>query len=488
MRLFAVAGLTLPLFAALAAADLPPHPDAIEFAPLAFEPPTAAEFRRELPGGVPVYLAPSREFPLVNVVFTFRGGSQMDPPDAIGLVSATAEMIRRGGTTQRSPEDLDEEFDYLAASVSVSAGPNRVVAQINCLTGNLDEAFALFAEMLRSPGFDASKIAIWKDETLTALRQRNDDPGSISGREWRALLFGRDHPEGWVMRTSDLERIDGDAMRAMHARIVHPANLVIAVDGDFDEAEMMRRLAALLAGWPRGERSPEPTAPGTGPLPGVRHIERDIPQARVLIGHRAGLRDDPDAATLRVLDDILGAGGFTSRITQRIRSDEGLAYSAFAVLRPRLRWPGEWRAGFETKNETAAFGTKIVLEELERIRTELVPQEELETAISQIVETFPRNFENRAGTLAIFVDDELTDRPADHWRTWRDRIRAVSAEEIRAAAQRHLHPDRLVVLTIGRWEEIARGDLEGRASMTSLFSGEVEMLPLRDPLTQMPMR
>lgn len=482
------AALTLPLICALASADLPPHPDAIEFAPLEFEPPTAAEFRRELPGGVPVYLAPSREFPLVNVVFTFRGGSQMDPPDAIGLVSATAEMMRRGGTTRRSPEDLDEEFDFLAANASVSAGPNRVVAQINCLSGNLDEAFALFEEMLRSPGFDGSKLAIWRDEMLASLRQRNDDPGSISGREWRALLFGRDHPEGWAMRASDLERIDADAMRAMHARIVHPANLVIAVDGDFDEAEMMRRLAVLLEGWPRGERSPEPAAPGAGPSPGVRHLERDIPQARVLIGHRAGLRDDPDAATLRVLDDILGAGGFTSRITQRIRSDEGLAYSAFAVLRPRLRWPGEWRAGFETRNETAAFGTKIVLEELERIRTQLVSQEELETAVSQIVETFPRNFENRAGTLAIFVDDELTDRPADHWRTWRDRIRAVSAEELRAAAQRHLHPDRLVVLTVGRWEEISRGDLEGRASMNGLFGGEVEVLPLRDPLTQMPMR
>ncbi len=78
--------------------------------------------------------------------------------------------------------------------------------------------------------------------------------------------------------------------------------------------------------------------------------------------------------------------------------------------------------------------------------------------------------------------------PAGHWRTWRDRIRAVSPEAIRAAAQRHLHPHRLVVLTVGRWDEIARGDLEGRASMAELFGDEVEMLPLRDPLTQMPMR
>lgn len=488
MRPLAAASLTLPLLAALAAADLPRHPDAIEFAPLAFEPPDAADFRHELPGGVPVYLAPSREFPLVNIVFTFRGGSHLDPPDAIGLVSAMAASMRRGGTAGRSPDELDEEFDFLAANVSVAAGSDRVVAEINCLAGNLDEALALFAEMLRSPGFDEAKFALWKDEQLAALRQRNDDPAAVSGREWRALLFGRDHPEGWVMRSSDLERIDTEAMRAMHAGIVHPGNLVIAVDGDFDEAEMLSRLASLLEGWPRGERSPDPAPPGDGPSPGVRHLERDIPQARVLIGHRAGLRDDPDAATLRVLDDILGAGGFTSRVTQRIRSDEGLAYSAFAVTRPRLRWPGEWRAGFQTRNETAAFGTKIVLEELERIRTEPVSQQELETAVSQIVETFPRSFENRAGTLAIFVDDELTDRPAGHWRTWRDRIRAVSPEAIRAAAQRHLHPDRLVVLTVGRWDEIARGDLEGRASMAELFGDEVEMLPLRDPLTQMPMR
>jgi len=470
-----------------AVADIPAHPDLIDFAPLTFEPPSAEDHRHELRSGVPVYLAPSREFPLVNITFSFHGGTHMDPADAIGLAAATAEMMRRGGTTTRSADEVDETFDFLAAQVSVGAGAHRTVARLNCLTDNLDEALSLFIDMLRNPGFADDKLSTWKATTLAGIRQRNDDPSSLAGREWRALMFGRDHHEARVMRGSDLDAITPDAMRTLHPRIFNPANLVIAVDGDFDESDMLRRLESMLDGWNVVERAPEPPAPFAGPAPGVRHLERDIAQGRVFAGMRVGRRDDPDAPAVRVLNEILGAGGFTSRITKRIRSDEGLAYSAGASFAPRLRWPGEWRASFQTRNETVALGLQIVLEEVERIRTELVGDEELETAIASIVETFPRTFESRAGTLAIFVDDEMTDRPADHWRTWRDRVSAVTAEDVRAAAQRHLHADRLAILTVGRWEEIAAGDIDGRASIEALFGTEVEMLPLRDPLTQEPM-
>jgi len=484
MRLasLALAATLLPV----AAADLPAHPDQIEFAPLAFEPPSASDFRHELSNGVPVYLAPSREFPLVNIVFSFRGGSHLDPDGAVGLASATAEMMRRGGTTTLTAEELDDRFDFLAAQVTIASGGERVTARLNSLSDNLDESLALFLDMLRNPGFAEDKLATWKNDVLASMRQRNDDPGSLSGREWRALMFGRDHHEARVMTSMDLAAVDGESMRSMHARIFDPANLVIAIDGDFDASEMLNRLESLFDDWRFGERAPDPPAPFAGPTPGVRLIERDIAQGRVFAGLRAGQRDDPDAAAVRVMNDILGASGFTSRITKRIRSDEGLAYSAGANMSLRLKYPGEWRAFFQTRNATIPLGLKIVMEEINRIREEPVGDEELEMAIASIIETFPRTFESRAGTLAIFVDDEMTDRPADHWQTWRDRIRSVTAEDVREAARRHLDPDRLAILLVGRWDEIVDGDIDGRASMADFFGGEVEILPLRDPLTQEP--
>ena len=114
--------LLLICAAAPAVAEIPPRPEQIDFPPLAFEPPDAADYRHVLSNGVPVYLAPSREFPLINVSFTFRGGQYLDSPEMVGLAQATGAMMRRGGTTTMSAEDLDEELDFLAAQAG-AAGP-----------------------------------------------------------------------------------------------------------------------------------------------------------------------------------------------------------------------------------------------------------------------------------------------------------------------------------------------------------------------------
>ncbi|MCA9291727.1 MAG: insulinase family protein, partial [Phycisphaerales bacterium] len=124
-----------------------------------------------------------------------------------------------------------------------------------------------------------------------------------------------------------------------------------------------------------------------------------------------------------------------------------------------------------------------ILEEIERMRTTLVGDDELSLAKDSFIETFPRAFESRDAMLGIFVDDEITGRAPDYWSTYRDRIRAVTAEDVRRVARAHLHPDRMAMLVVGRWAMIEAGDADGRASMKDLFGGRVEHLPLRDPLT-----
>ena len=468
-------------------ADIPDRPEAIDFPELKFAPPKAADFRHELSNGVPVYLAPSREFPLINMVFTFRGGAYLDSPEKVGLAEATGSMIRRGGTASITPADLDEKLDFLAAHAGSNTGDIFSSASLNCLKSNFDESLKLFIDMLRNPGFDEARLEIYQNEVIEDLRQRNDDASPILAREWAALMYGRDHFEARQPTAVSISGISPDDLRAMHRRIFNPANLVIAVSGDFEPTTMLAALEQALSGWEPGEKVGEPPAPDAAFVPGIYHVEKGIPQGKVNIGLRGISRDDPDYFPMLVLNDILGGGGFTSRITKRVRSDEGLAYSAGSGLQIEVYYPGQWRASFQSKNRTVALATKIILEEIERIRTEPVGEEELDVARNGFIETFPRTFESKAGMLNVFVNDELTSRAPDYWQTYRDNISRVSAADIQRVAQKHLDPSQLAIFVVGDWDEIYAGDLEGRASMSEFFEGNVTHLPLRDPLSLEPM-
>jgi zinc protease len=486
MRSLATVALLLAAIGPAPAAEtaaLPKRPEEIAFEPLAFEPPDAKSFRRTLPDGTVVFLAPTHELPLVTVSITFRGGSSLDPADNPGLASMTARMIRDGGTAKRKPAEFDEELDFLATEVSVAATDTFTTATMNCLKSNLDESLALFVEMLRTPGFDADRLATGKARVLEGLKQRNDDAASIIGREWKRLVYGPEHFEGAEPTAASVTAIDRGRLAAMHERIIHPGNAIVAVSGDFEEPAMLAKLATAFDGWERSEPAPAPMPPAAKLAPGLYHVPKEIPQGKVLIGSRSITRDDPDTIPLAILNEILGAGGFTSRLMQKVRSNEGLAYSVRSTLQPKVDYPGDFKAGFESKNATVALATKIVLDEIKAVRDELVTEDELDTAKKSVIETFPRQFESKPQMLKVFVNDEWTKRPADYWKTFRQKVAAVTREDLRRVARKHLDPATMAILVVGDWDEIAKGDLEGRATMKEFFGGDVKHLPLRDPLT-----
>lgn len=474
----------------LAAAAIPPHPEQIAFAPLKFDPPRAEDYRHTLANGVVVYMAPSSEFPLINLSFTFRGGSYFDPKDKIALAAATGAMVRRGGSAKMAAPDLDEEFDFLAAQANTFCGDTTSGASLNSLKSNFDQSFALFMDMVRNPRFQQDRLDVYKAEVIERLKQRNDDADPILSREWAMLLYGSEHFEAAEPTKKSIESITVEDMKSMHGKIFHPTagHLYVAVTGDFDVQEMKSKLERAFEGWETGAVAPDPPAPTATFTPGVYHVEKDIPQGKVYIGLRGITRDDPDYFALLITNNILGGGGFTSRITNRVRSDEGLAYHASSAMMPSVYYPGELRTAYQSKSPTVALAAKIVMEEIDRIRNDAVTEDELNIAKNSYIETFPRTFESKAGMLAVFVSDEMTKRPKDYWQTYRDRIKAVTAADVQRVAKKYLDPQKMAMFVVGKWEEIAKGDLAGRATMNDFFGGKVTHLPLRDPLTLEPVR
>jgi zinc protease len=481
----AVLVLALLPAAEAAAQAIPDHPDKLVFQPIAYEPPVAKDHRVVLKNGMVVYIAEDRALPLVNVALTVRVGSWLDPAGKEGLAGFTGSQMRRGGTKSLAAEELDEKLDFLAAQASTGIGPTSGSASLNCLADNLDEALRIFVEMLREPRFQEDRLALAKEQALQEMKKRNDDSADIEGREWGVLLYGEDFFTNRFTTETSVKGLTRDDLLDFHRRYFHPSNMTAAVSGAFSRPDMLRKLEAAFAGWPSPKPTPPPIPATIGPAaPGLYRIEKDVNQGRVSIGLATVKRDHPDVYALEVMNEILGGSGFTSRITRTVRSNEGLAYSAGSGLSPGVWYPGRFRAAFQSKSRSVPYATSLVMDEIRKIREGGVSEEELETIKKSLTESFPSSFASKAQSMAIFASDEYTRRDPSYWRTYRDRIRAVTAADVQRVAREHLVPERMIVLVVGQQEEIDLGDEKHPVALASLApGGKVATLPLRDPLT-----
>ena len=353
LTLGAVLGIVLSGGALLgqSSADIPPDPRKLVYPPLDYSPPDRAAHRHQLSPGVVAYLVEDHSLPLVNVQLVMRIGRYLDSPQQVGLAAAVGSLLRSGGTSRWPAEKFDEEADFLAANISSRVGQTSASARVNALSKDLDQALDLFFEMLRNPAFEQQRVDLYKSQLLQRLERRNDRTGSIERREWNRLLRGDEHFSNRFTTNSSAEAFTPENLRAFHQKHYVPANFILAVSGSFDTAEMKAKLAEHLAKWEQaGERSQAVPRPDHQPQPGLYLVHKeDVNQGRVSIGHLGIERKNPDRFAVSLMNQVLGGSGFTSRITNRVRSDEGLAYSAGSSFSAGDYYPGAFRAFFSPR-------------------------------------------------------------------------------------------------------------------------------------------
>lgn len=476
--------------ALLHAQSIPAHPRDLRFTETSFELPAPERFRHVLSNGVVVYVVEDHALPLVDVAAVLRAGAHLEPADKPGLANLTAALLRRGGTETLTPEALDERLDFLAADLDASAGNLRAGVGLDCTSAVLDEALDLFFDVLRRPRFDTARLELAKSNLAESFRFRNDDPLVVLGREWSWLMFGRDHFTTLAPVPASLARIGREDLVAFHRKYWHPGELILAVSGDVATAKLLAGLERRFVGWARGERAPwPPEVPQHRVRAGLYHLERDLPQAKLVLGHLGAVRrgwDDPDFFPLTVLSEMLGGGGAVSRIPGRLRGVEGLAYSASASFGIGDLWPGVFAVRVETKNESVGRALAIAREEIERLRRQAPSDGELAIVKRGLLDAFPYLFDSAEEIAGYYAEDDFLGRPHGFWQTYRQRIARVSPADVRRVALAHLKPDELVVLTLGRWGEIATGDGRRGGSLREVYDGGVTRLPVRDPLTLEP--
>jgi predicted Zn-dependent peptidase len=496
---FAAALLTAP--APASAAPIAPHPDKLAFKPFTYVPPRAQEHRAVLPAtGVPAYVAVDRELPLITIQVHVRVGEYLQPRGKEGLADLTGYLMARGGVDGKRPYDaqaLEERLAYLAANLNTQIGDTQGLVSLNLLSKDLDEGLAILRDVLSAPRFEEGRLKLRKDQMLNEMRQRNDDSAHIEARERRFLAFGADHFTNQHVTKASLEGLTRADLQAFHRRYFHPGNFIVTAAGDFDRDTMLRKLDALLAGWPyKGDIvKAEIPKPSARPAPGLYLIHKgDVTQGRVSIFSPGILRDDPDYYAVQVMNAILGGGGFISRITNRVRSDEGLAYSAGSRFAGGVYYPDVFLAAFQSKLRSCGYATQLVLEEMAGMQKAQVKGEEMLAAKKQLVEGLPRLFRTKAQVVDVLASEEFTGRyqkDPEYWRRYQERIERVTAADVQRVAQKWLDDKGVAILVVGKREELLNPDPRHPVKLQDLArglkGGKFIELPLRDPMTMKPM-
>ncbi|MDP6892833.1 MAG: pitrilysin family protein [Verrucomicrobiota bacterium] len=472
------------------AQEIPDRPEKLKFSPLVYDPPSPIDYRVEMPSGAIVYIYPDRERPLIDLSVNIRGGSYLDPDGKEGLAALTGYLMARGGIPSKPADELDEELEFFAARLSSSFSGLNGSVSLNLLSKDADRGFEILRAVLAAPSFQQDKLDLRKTQVIQGLKKRNDDSSSIESRERNFLAYGNDF---WFNRhptTASIETIRREDLLEFHHRWVNPKNFIISVSGDFDRDEMLKRLNRMLDPWPHeGRLAPDVPQRQQYGKPGVYIVDKDVNQGRVSI-IMPGIRwDDPDYYAIQIMNDILGGGGFTSRITNRVRSDEGLAYSARSFFPGGAFYPIVFRAGFQSKSRTVVFATSIVLEEIKKIIEEPVKAKEILTAKKSFIDTFPNNFSSPAQVVSQFASDEMIGRfskQPDYWVKYRDRIDVVDIAAVQRVAKKHLNLDKVIVLIVGQKQSILDGHPDHPIDIKRLTAGKVRELPMRNPLTMQP--
>ena len=488
MRRFLI--LTVCVLAVTAAAaaetEIPNRPEDLVYGTVDWEIPDADSIRFELANGTPVYALRDSQFPLVNVAVYFRGGRYLVPEGLEGLHSIAGRVWRTGGAGELTASELDEELDFLAANLSVRIGDITGSVNLNVLSKDLDAAMKLMMAVLTEPRFQEDRFTKATDDLIQGMKTRNDNTASIEGREWDRLIYGEDYFMNRLPTQESVSALTPEAAKAFVTALVRSDNIIVAVSGDFDEAGLTTMLEGSIGTLPKlEEKLPEIPQPDHTPEPGVYVVNKeDVNQGRVSFGHMGYQLGDPDQFALLVGNDIVGGYGFTARMMKTIRSDEGLAYSAYSSLAFPTSYPGSLRAFYQSKSSTCAYATELGFKLFEEMRTDPVTDEELTVSKNQFIETFPKSFSSASQTVSVYAIDELLGRPHDYWVSYRDKVAAVDADAITKAFKTKVHPDKMLILVVGNIAEILEGHPEHDASLTDF--GEIHELPLRDPMTLEP--
>lgn len=410
--------------------------------------------RVTLDNGMQLFLLEDHELPLVNARAVIRTGSMYEPADKIGLASITGTVMRTGGTAGMTGDEIDEKLEQIAARVGTGIGLNFGSAYMSVLKEDMDTGLSILADVLMNPAFSEDKIELAKIQHRSSIARRNDDMRSIAFREYEKLIYGPENPYARHTEYSTIDNITRDDLVAFHEKYYHPDNIMLAVWGDFDTDEMVEKIEAVFKDWKKADFKPEPLPEVTYEFCSSVNVvnKEDVHQSSIMLGHIGGMMNDPDYFALVVMNEILG-GGFTSRLFKNVRSRMGLTYSVYGRYGAAFDHPEAFYVGCQTKSESTVKAIRAMTDEVRKITESEVTDEELALAKEAYLNSFVFNFDSKGLIIRRLMTYEYFGYPSDFLQKTKDEIEKVTKADVLRVAKKHLQPEKMQVLVVGRAED-----------------------------------
>jgi zinc protease len=408
------------------------------------------------PSGAQVFLVQSPAIPMVDVQIEFDAGSRRDPADKAGLASVTAMMLSKGVKASGSFSALDdnqlsEAWADLGASFSAGAGADRMNLSLRSLTypDLLGKAVDLAARQMGQPAWPN---AIWlreRERIGASIKEANTRPATLAGRAFNQAVYGS-HPYGFETTEANLAAIGVADMQSVYSALLLPCRAKVSIVGAVTKLQADAMVVKLLGQLPKSECSLLPSIPEIEPLKQAedKRIAFESAQAHVLVGQPGYKRDDPDFFALLVGNQILGGGGFSSRLTNEVREKRGLTYSIYSGFQPGSH-AGAFTLGLQTRPDQAAQAVLVSKEVLAKFVAEGPTEVELKAAKDNLIGGFALRIDSNRKLLDFVANIAWNKLPLTYMDTWTQQIDKITTVQIKAAFQRKLQPERMVTVVLG---------------------------------------
>ena len=399
--------------------------------------------------GMTVLFLEQHFLPTVEIHALVKVGSAQDPPDKAGLANLTASLLDEG-TLTRTSRQIAEQIDFVGGSLEAHAAEDFTTASTRVLKKDADLGFALLADMLQHPAFHKQEFERVRTQILGEIVSDDDDPGNVAMKAFHQLIF-HGHPYSWPAHGTEetLTKITVADIQQFHAREYLPNQTILVIVGDLTQDQAATLVQTHFGSWKKGTPSPyQMKKPASIERKMVQLIEKDLTQSTIVLGHTGISRTNPDYYAVTVMNYILGAGGFSSRLMDSIRDKQGLAYGIMSQFDSRLM-PGAFFISLQTRTDVTNQAIAGVLTEIKGMRDAPVTDQELNEAKSFIVGSFPLRVDSSAKLANVLAQVELYNLGLDYFTQYPRAIEKVTKEDVLRVAKQYLDPQHYALVVVG---------------------------------------
>jgi zinc protease len=426
-----------------------------------------------LPNGLRLIVVEHRAQPLVSVNLYVPPGASADPVRQAGLAGMTADLLTKG-TPDRTATQISEAIERVGGTLGASAGADWITLSASVLSEHLPLAMELVSESAIRPAFPETELELTRRRTLSSLQAALGQPGQIAQRTFDREVYGADHPYGVSPIPGSVQAVTREDVERFHRAHFGAANALLVVAGDVRVPEVEALARRFFGGWEGGAPArigfPEPRV---GAATRIHLVHRPgSAQTNIVIGHLGTRPDDPEFFALQVLNGVVGEHA-DARLFRILREERGWTYGSYSRF-TRPREVGYFSASAEVRTEVVDSAVAEMLRQLHRIRTEPVPQDELEAAKGFLAGSFPLRIETAGQIGSQIARVRLLGLPIEQVTEYRERIQAVTAADVQRVAQRYVRPEQAVIIVVGD----ARALLTGLEAIAPVSLYDVEGRPL----------